>query len=362
LPTQAERLEVAMTLFGKAGADMVSTLNAGVDVIAESVAFQEKWNGLTDAQVLGVEAANDAWGRVFFMVDGITNKLAAEMAPLFGMMAGDILGVADGFNEVDAATRKVTDSMAMLYGFTVDMITATDTLAGVLGKIASGNFAGAGIAIGGMMDGAGKAGAESLKELYKRRAELEKQASSRDTESARLAALQEQTDEIGNQIGAIDERTAAEKKAAEEATKRTEKAWKEAESTYKKVQAELARIEKMKDDAFKKDAEAAMAAARRTFDESRKRDEKMRQDVAKGPQSMEQGSGEAAKYLADQANAAIAGAVIPEKPTPGEKELIEEAQKQFKELQAVKATQDTQLATLKELLAAQRENGFKRIR
>jgi hypothetical protein len=389
IPTQAERLEIAMALFGKAGADIVPILNAQADALAESLAFQEKWNGLTDAQVMGVEAANDAWGRVYFIVDGLTNKLAAEMAPLFGMMASDILGVADGFNSVDAATRKATDSMAMLYGFTVDMITAADTLAGVLAKIASGNFAGAGIAIGGMMDSAGKAGAEALKELYKRRAELEKAAAGKDTEAARLAALQEQTDELGKQSEAYvqqDAHVAAyqqrlqkisdsfdkqmsgfelQRVAMTEGAEAAERMRLAAEGFNDEQIDALMRqkdlIDGMK--SFEKETEKAIESAKKYFEEQRKRDDAMRSAVAKGPGSgMEADSAEAAKFMADQANAAMAVMAVPEKPTPGEAEIIAKAQEQMAIAKQQKAVADAQLGLLREQLAVQQNNGFRRLR
>jgi hypothetical protein len=279
------------------------------------------------------------------------------------MMADSVLKQADKWENVDDAVRSVTDSVALLYGFTVDMITAADTLAGVLAKIASGNFAGAGVAIGGMMDSAGKAGAEALKELYRRRAELEEAAGNKDAEAARLALLQEQTDEIGNQTGAIDNRTAAEKKAADAAARASEKAWKDAESTYKKVQAELARIEKMKEDAFKKDVANAMAAAKKHFEIEKQKEKAMRDAVSKGPGAgMELGSSEAAKFMADQVNAAIGTAAVPEKPTPGEAELLEEARKQFAEIQKQTALQKHQEERLAGILTAVENNGFRRVR
>jgi hypothetical protein len=389
LPTQAERLEVAMVLFGKSGADIVTTLTSGADVLEESIAFQEKWNGLTEAQVLGVEAANDAWGRVSFVVDGLTNKLAAEMAPLFGMMADDILGAADGFDQVDAAISRATDSMAILYGFTFDLITATESWGSVISRIAGGDFVGAGVSAGVAVQDAGKAGADALAELYRRRAELQKQADSKDSDAARLAAIKEQTDEVKSQGEAYTQLDAH----VDSYHKRMQSIQDSFDKQMNSLEIQIVSIEQGADAAermklaseglnqsqidslmtqrelvasmqdFAKESENAVKAAKKHFEVEREREKKIREGMAKGPGSgMESGSSDAAKFMADQVNARIAAVAMPERKDPTEKEILREAQKQYDEAVKQSAIQARQEKIMADTLAAIKENKFTRFR
>ncbi len=85
--------------------------------------------------------------------------------------------------------------------------------------------------------------------------------------------------------------------------------------------------------------------------------------IAKGPGAgMEEGSAAAAKFMADQVNEAIGAAAVPDKPTPGEKEIADKTRELLIAQNAANATQLQELATQKELLTEFRQNKFQRFR
>lgn len=412
IPDEAEQIRIATLLVGKEGIKMVEVFRQGSGAI-DAMDKEVERLGLTMTKVeeASIEAMNDAFGRSGKAVEGIYNSLITAVAPT-------LTQVARLTEEFFVLVRKVGENIAMFspglslvlptinkmlegFRFIVAIISDAVALFASLPAIITGGEINAEFSETNRfldeMDAKARGIAPSMKSATEQSEALaieteraaeaarkigesyEKRISDLQIESIALAGNTEEAERmrligegyskaqadtilaLQQQNAAIKERMDLEKKAADEKKKRSEKAWKDAETTYKKVQSELARIEKMKDDAFNKNAESALSAARKVFEDSRKRDNELRQHAAKGPSSLELGSAEAAKYMADNANAALADSVIPEKPTPGEKELITEAQKQFKELQAVKLSQDTQLATLKEILTAQKQNGFRRI-
>jgi tape measure domain-containing protein len=114
--------------------------------------------------------------------------------------------------------------------------------------------------------------------------------------------------------------------------------------------------------AFTKDIEQALTAAKQYFEQERQRDNERRKAVSAGPTSIEVGSGEAAKFMADQANARIGAAAVPAKPTPGEAEIARKTQELLVAQRAANVAQDKELKTMQDLLVQFKQNGFKRAR
>jgi hypothetical protein len=168
---------------------------------------------------------------------------------------------------------------------------------------------------------------------------------------------------LQQQNAAIKERVDAEKKANEDAKKAAEDATKQAAKAATDREKELERLEQMKEDAFTKDIQHAIDAANKYFELEAEKAKKMREDVSRGPGSgMEEGSAEAVKFMADQVNAAIGAAVVPDMPTPGEQEIADKTEELLIEQRESNRKQGEQLEQTKLLLAAYKENGFKRVR
>jgi colicin import membrane protein len=158
--------------------------------------------------------------------------------------------------------------------------------------------------------------------------------------------------------------------AMKDRIKAEEEAAKAAEANRKKVLAELQKdIDQFKKEVdqinkeFESEVKSAMQAAKAYYEEQRRMDEKRLADVAKGPGAgMEEGSAAAAKFMADQVNAAIGAAAVPETPTPGEKEIAEKTRELLIAQQAANAAQLQELETQKALLEEFRQNKFSRFR
>jgi len=105
----------------------------------------------------------------------------------------------------------------------------------------------------------------------------------------------------------------------------------------------------MRIDAERKHAETSLANADKHFAKERENARKLRDDIAKGPSSMEAGSAEAAKYMADQVNAAIAESISPD-VVPTEEELLIEAQRQSELLTKSAENEAKQVELLQKLL------------
>lgn len=363
IDSQAEKLRITMEIFGKSGTDLVSTLDQGADAIQDAIAFHEKWNSLTEMQTTSVAANNDAWDEVSVVVGGISTKLSAEFAPAMLLIAESILGIADGTESVDGYMTTIVDNVVYMSGALVNNLHLLQDFAIVAGKIASLNFTGAATdaaaALGKVnLDG----GEKALQALYDKRLELEQAAKNNEEEreKKRQAMLATEIDM---------KETASEKAAKAERERDVEKAEREekfAEAERERdLMRDLTEQERERDLAEKKKQdflELSVKEANKFFEDEKKKDEARRKEIAKGPGSgMELGSAEAAKYMADQVNAAIGDTVVPENANPTQEQLVQEAGRQSIILEDANRKAEEQVKKLDELIEIQRANGWRRV-
>jgi tape measure domain-containing protein len=135
-----------------------------------------------------------------------------------------------------------------------------------------------------------------------------------------------------------------------ETAKRLEAEKKIADEAWNKMYDRVLEEEQKRIDMERKIAGEAIKAAEDQFKKERDNQRKLRDDIAKGPMSIESGSAEAQKFMADQANAAIAASVAPDMPAPTEEQMLVEIQKQLAIMEATKVTQDKLLAATEKLL------------
>ena len=325
IETQAERLQVADKLFGRAGAEIVGMLQSGADAIQEAADFQAKWGSLTDAQVISVETLNDMLGRGTVAMDGLKNIVAAELAPA-------MITLVEEFGEFENLSQKArAAAFAMSAGFA--------SMAGM---------------------------AKDVMDSVSLTVKIMQAAKDRDFFNLSLNVAKASAMEFDGAKRGFDKFMANRARFEEEASKKAEqreleraKIVQEAMSEATETQEET--IEKSID-MFERQANAAMKAAEQHFEQERRRAMKIRQDLAAGPGTgMEAGGADAVRFMAQQQNAAIAAAVMPNQPTPGEDEILREAKKQFIELRKIEQKQERQVETLREMLAVARQNGFRRI-
>ena len=124
----------------------------------------------------------------------------------------------------------------------------------------------------------------------------------------------------------------------------------------------LADLAKKRQESEDKITMSALENAKRFFEEDKKKQDKLRADVSKGPGAgISVGSAEAARFQAEQVNKALGVAAVPVKPTPGEKEIIEEAKRQRDLIIQQTESQAKQLEVMRQMLEEAKKNGFKRI-
>jgi tape measure domain-containing protein len=146
----------------------------------------------------------------------------------------------------------------------------------------------------------------------------------------------------------IQKRIAAEKKAADEAIKQKERVAREMEQLNQ---------------AFLRDVEQSVVAARQFFENERQDNIQRMKDVAAGPGAgIEAGSADSARFFADQINRGIGAAAVPPIPTPGEAAIAEKADELFREQQQANKILQRQVEKTEELLAEFKQNGFRRLR
>jgi len=313
--SQADKLALSMQIFGKSGTEMVSTLAGGRDAIAESVGFMNTFGGLTDAQVAAVQASNDAWDRVGVVITGISTEMAAEFAPAFLAVAEAVLDADGGAKGLLESMRFITDATAYYVGQLKDALEVTIAIA----SPTSQNLVNA-------LDFS--SGQKALDAVLAKREEMESSAAKKE-EQRRLAR---------------------EKNAVEEADRLAKEASGKRDNTeyFAMIDRVLAEEQK-RIDAENKLAQTALDNAEKHFAKERENARKLRDDIAKGPASMEVGSAEAAKYMADQVNAAIAESISPD-VVPTEEELLIEAQRQSELLTKSAENEAKQVELLQKLL------------
>lgn len=102
LPTEAQRAEAAVQLFGRAGAQLLPLFAGGARGIAEARAEAERFGlALTSAQGRDVEAMNDSFTRVQAAISGVVQQVVAYLSPAITNIATqftDFVGSIGGAN------------------------------------------------------------------------------------------------------------------------------------------------------------------------------------------------------------------------------------------------------------------------
>lgn len=303
--SQADKLALAMEIFGKSGIEMVTTLEGGRDAISEAVEFQNKWNGLTDAQVVAVGASNDAWDRISVVIDGISTKLAAEMAPAFLVIAESVLQTASELDSIDEAMQMVVNTSAYYIGQLKDIAELFIAMPMMLTGVGDTSFA---------FDLS--SGQKAMEAVINKRTELENTA--------------------------VKNRALLDIESVEKVS----------DAAYFAMIDRVIAEEQKRIDMENRLAQNALQAAERVFQKQRSDALKLRDEIAKGPGGgIMADSNEAARFMADQVNRALAVDSVGVPDTPTEGLLLMEAVRQTAIQEATAKTQEEQAELLKQLLA-----------
>lgn len=406
---KSEQVRIATMLVGKEGVKMVELFRQGGDAIDKMTLEAERLQGvLSDAAVGEIEAMNDALGRSKMAVDGIWNTMLAgvaptiksvadlasdffvmirqtgveseKMVPIFTVIGAVVQKLANGFRLIIASISDTISLIAslpkMLVGGDMNMqfketnrlldesLNKTNGLAAATKAVTEAEEE---LAIA---EKRAEDEREKFNEAYEKRLQdlqIESVALAGNVELAeqmRLAiegysqtqidtiqAMQQQNDLIKERIAAEAEAAKQEEKNNAEITKRF----------FDDVQKTKDKADKL-NEAFAIEVDSAMKAAQEFFASERQKDDERRDAIAQGPSSMEVGSAEAAKFMADQANNRMAAMAVPVAATPGEKEIAEKTQELLVAQRAANTKQAEELKVMQDLLVQFKENGFKRVR
>lgn len=122
MASQADRLKIAMELFGKAGLEAVNLLKVGPEQLREANEWAQRNLGVTDEQAAAVGTLNDLWGRLGSLGESFLQNLAAEVAPTLNEIIQSVLDWIDRMGGVKEIARTVADTFRDVAGFIVDTV------------------------------------------------------------------------------------------------------------------------------------------------------------------------------------------------------------------------------------------------
>lgn len=132
MPDGAEQARLAVTLFGKAGLDMIPMLNRGAAAFDESKAASERFGAvLSGSQVQALNAVDDATDRLGIAMQGLKLQLAATFA---GSVQTGIEAVTNGIAKL---TNITTNYSAALEQIKKDHPIVFSTMPGVAAAMAA---------------------------------------------------------------------------------------------------------------------------------------------------------------------------------------------------------------------------------
>lgn len=334
MASQTERAQRAAELFGKSGVDLLAVLQSGSSEIENLASQWERTSGLTQEQLEHIGEYNDRLEDVQMVAGGIVSIYVAEMAPALTVIINDILGMEQGLSSVRDQARFVSDTLVAMAGYAKDAYEVFNVIQSPLSadKAAAMDFSSAETMLNKVNAQRERIDNESMLKARKREEERNKSLADAKlkSEQERLDAQRKLEDDYMN--GLIKDQT-ADMKSFDEERKR------EAAMSAKAI------------DAAEKDLE------RQRFER-----EKIRSDMAKGPQSIDAGSEAAAKFMADQINSTIAKDATGTEQVPTQEQILENSVKQYELMVEQNKKAEETNKKLTALLEEAKKNGFRRIR
>lgn len=147
----AEKTALAVSLFGRSGADLIPLLNSGAEGLAEMTAEAEEL-GLTFDQQTGkaAEAFNDNLSRLNAVKKGLVNRITAELLPSLVNLSDRFVGSAKSAERLDQVARVAATGVKLLTTAGIIVAGVFKTLGEAIGGVAAavvqlvtGNFKGA---------------------------------------------------------------------------------------------------------------------------------------------------------------------------------------------------------------------------
>lgn len=137
-----ERTALALEIFGKSGRGVINMLEDYKGKALEAAAFQERFNlSLSDVDARQIEEANDIFGRVLMVLDGLGNTIAVKVAPLVTALANEFFNSsasADSFGKIaDAALAGIGVGVDVVRGGFIGLQAVFVSLKGIAAEFLS---------------------------------------------------------------------------------------------------------------------------------------------------------------------------------------------------------------------------------
>ncbi len=319
--TQTERAKIASDAFGKSGIELLAVLQAGSGEIGDMLSQWSQFNGLTEQQIEALGRYNDTWEDIALAATGLKNQLVVEMAPALTVLGQEILSLTGGFDDVAKFARDAADALIV-------SVVATKELAEINARIVGASLMPfkAVELLSGIENPMTKA-VQALNSVYEERNRLQEQFRQRESQ---------QTEEI------VDNAESAKTRITQD------------------FNAEFEAMMTDFENKFSTDTQNALQQAKQYFADEQTRLQKMRQDMAQSPASMDPNSAEYVKFRADLMNKSLVG--LPDSGKPTDEQVIEKATQLLIENQKQTTKMAEQVEALKKLVVLSENNQYKRIR
>ena len=123
IPTAARRSSLAYDIFGRAGQELLVTMQSGSQGVDDMRQHLEELGVLIgDDQAQMVEKANDAWADIGLVWKGLQQQLAVNFAPLLELIANKIIGFVKNVGGMGKVAEFIVKAFMYAGAFVLDAI------------------------------------------------------------------------------------------------------------------------------------------------------------------------------------------------------------------------------------------------
>lgn len=137
----AERSKKAVEIFGKEGNELLNMLANGSKTLRENATLLDRFGlSISRMDAAKVEAANDAWGRMGILLDGITDKIAVGFSPSLEEFANRSITTIDNIGKALERLGTSWEGVGKAMGAAFDVLTESP-IATQINKLFGGDAA-----------------------------------------------------------------------------------------------------------------------------------------------------------------------------------------------------------------------------
>ena len=123
IPTAARRSSLAYDIFGRAGRELLVTMQCGSQAVDDMRQHLEELGVIIgDDQAQMVEKANDAWADIGLVWKGLSQQLAVNFAPILELIANKVIAVIKDFGGMGKVAEFIVQGFMYAGAFILDII------------------------------------------------------------------------------------------------------------------------------------------------------------------------------------------------------------------------------------------------